>query len=776
MPIENVIINFEIGKDEVTPALDNLELPPEILADFKKLTELIQSGKGTTAELIDTFKKVSSAAIKMGKSVEDAFGAGIKDALEEAGVSLEEFEKALKKANAPAITLKKELRDLKETMARMKAEGKDTGKEFDDLRSRAGKLADAINDANAEIKNAGSDTRNIDNVVGSISALAGGYAAVQGAAALFGSESEGLQKTLIKVNGAMALATGIQQIANGLQKEGALIKLADVIATKSQSAAQYVYAAAVGESTGAMKAFRIALLATGIGAIVFVLYEAAKAMGVFGDNTKETTDRAAELAKGIHDLNTELDANLAALKQSSALQAETLKQRGANEKTLHDQNINSIKQENELILAAAKEKVKLLGFEQYVRNKQDAENLLAIKKLQAESGTASKENQARLDEEVKAVQEVVDAYQKLSENNNAIALKDAQFQTQVILDAAKKRKEALDKAAKDALAQSQETDKNFILAAIERANKEIEQEQIAFDNKQEIEEQKREEIEKTKKAAIDAVAAAAQAGQEAGLKEVEDAKKAEEAKRQERIKTVNTMIELASQIGSVFSALNDLQTSKDTAMIAAQKKRIEEELKAGVITQKQAEAKQKALDKVEREARNRAAEREKKAAVFQAILAIPRAFLKGLEDGGIYLAAVYAALAAVEAGIIASKPVPRFFRGKQDRYEGPGVVADMGSEIVERDGRMFLYTKPTQTYLAATDKVYTADKTRQIMHNTRINTTVRPAQADRFDYDRFAKAIPAAGLHVNIDKDGITEWTKGSLSRTTYMDKRYSSK
>lgn len=776
MPIENVIINFEIGKDEVTPALDNLELPPEILADFKKLTELIQSGKGTTAELIDTFKKVSSAAIKMGKSVEDAFGAGIKDALEEAGVSLEEFEKALKKANAPAITLKKELRDLKEAMARMKAEGKDTGKEFDDLRARAGKLADAINDANAEIKNAGSDTRNIDNVVGSISALAGGYAAVQGAAALFGSESDELQKTLIKVNGAMALATGIQQIANGLQKEGALIKLADVIATKSQSAAQYVYAAAVGTSTGAMKAFRIALLATGIGAIVFVLYEAAKAMGVFGDNTKETTDRAAELAKGIHDLNTELDANLAALKQSSALQAETLKQRGANEKTLHDQNINSIKQENELILAAAKEKVKLLGFEQYVRNKQDAENLLAIKKLQAESGTASKANQARLDEEVKAVQEVVDAYQKLSENNNAIALKDAQFQTQVILDAAKKRKEALDKAAKDALAQSLETDKNFILAAIERANKEIEQEQIAFDNKQEIEEQKREEIEKTKQAAIAAVAAAAQAGEEAGLKEVEDTKKAEEAKRQERIKTVNTMIELATRIGSVFSALNDLQTSKDTAMIAAQKKRIEEELKAGVITQKQAEAKQKALDKAEREARNRAAEREKKAAVFQAILAIPRAFLKGLEDGGIYLAAVYAALAAVEAGIIASKPVPRFFRGKQDRYEGPGVVADMGSEIVERDGRMFLYTKPTQTYLAATDKVYTAGKTRQIMHNTRINTTVRPAQSERFDYDRFAKAIPAAGLHVNIDKDGITEWTKGSLSRTTYMDKRYSSK
>jgi hypothetical protein len=70
-----------------------------------------------------------------------------------------------------------------------------------------------------------------------------------------------LQKSLLKVQGAMALANGVQQVANLLNKDSILI-------TQGQAAAQALYATAVGASTGAMKAFRIALLATGIGAAI----------------------------------------------------------------------------------------------------------------------------------------------------------------------------------------------------------------------------------------------------------------------------------------------------------------------------------------------------------------------------------------------------------------------------------------------------------------------------------------------------------------------------
>ena len=778
---EQVIIEFIPDFTKLDSGLDAVAKTGKVdVSAFKDIQKSIDATANDAQGLVKTFKDVAGASVKMGQSVENAFASGVQDALDEAGVSVNEFADALKKTNPQAVTLKKELQQLKESMARMKAEGKDTGKEFEALRNRAGKLSDAIADANAEIKNAGSDTRNIDNVVGSISALAGGYSALQGATALFGDESEDLQKTLVKVNGAMALASGLQQTVNALQREGALVKLADVVATKAQSFAQSVYASAVGTSTGAMKAFRIAFLAIGIGAIVFVLYEAAKAMGVFGDETKDTADRAADLARNVKTLNDELDNNLNALRRSSALQEEALKQRGATEKQLHTQTISNIKAENELLLKAAQAKVKLLGFEQFVRTKQDAENLLSIKKMAQESGTASKKNQARLDEEVKAVQEVVDAYTKVNQNLDDIEIKSAQFRTQEIIKFNKQRKEALDKLRKETEAGQAEADKNFILGAIARANKEIEQEQIAFDNLQDIEADKRAEYQKTLDAKKKALADGLLAGVEAGIKEVADVKKTEEEKRAEMVKTANQLIDIASKIGSIFGQLGAIQTERDQQLVASKRKAIEEQAKAGIISQKEAEARQKQIDAFEKKARREAAEREKKAALFQAVLAIPQAFLKGLTSApppyGAILGGIAAALAAAEAAIIASKPVPRFFRGKKDRYEGPGEVADMGSEIVERGGRMFLYTKPTQTYLGANDKVYTAAETRQIMHNTNASTTIVKDRTFQFDYDRFAKAIPESGININIDQDGIVVLANKAQSRTRYMDKRYSTK
>ena len=151
--------------------------------------------------------------------------------------------------------------------------------------------------------------------------------------------------------------------------------------------------------------------------------------------------------------------------------------------------------------------------------------------------------------------------------------------------------------------------------------------------------------------------------------------------------------------------------------------------------------------------------------------------MQGLQTGGIYVAAIYAALAALEAGIIASKPIPQFFRGKTGNYEGPGVVADMGSEIVERKGRMYLYTKPTQTYLGATDKVYTASQTRAMLHNTDTGRMqIQQGSSEKFDYAKFGAAIPKNSININIDKDFISESVANGLQTVNYKDRRYSSK
>jgi len=172
------------------------------------------------------------------------------------------LEVGLKDSTAAGTTsAKTRLRELQKTLADMALAGQDGTKAFRDMEREAGKLKDQIGDTQQRIKNLASDTRTIDTFVGAIQGITAGFQIAQGAAALFGAEEEELQKSLVKVQAAMALANGVQQVANLLNKDSILI-------TQGQAAAQALYAVAVGTSTGAMKAFRIALLATGIGAAV----------------------------------------------------------------------------------------------------------------------------------------------------------------------------------------------------------------------------------------------------------------------------------------------------------------------------------------------------------------------------------------------------------------------------------------------------------------------------------------------------------------------------
>jgi hypothetical protein len=172
------------------------------------------------------------------------------------------LEVGIKDSTAQGTTsAKQRLRELQKTLIDMSLAGQEGTKAFKEMEREAGKLKDQIGDTGQRIKNLASDTRNIDTFVSAVQGITAGFQIAQGAAALFGSENEDLQKSLLKVQGAMALATGVQQVANLLNKDSILI-------TQGQAAAQVLYATAVGASTGAMKAFRIALLATGIGAAI----------------------------------------------------------------------------------------------------------------------------------------------------------------------------------------------------------------------------------------------------------------------------------------------------------------------------------------------------------------------------------------------------------------------------------------------------------------------------------------------------------------------------
>jgi hypothetical protein len=220
--------------------------------------------------------------------------------------------------SAGTQSAKQRLREMQKELIAMAEAGQQGTDAFRRLEQAAGELKDEIGDVNQRIKNLASDTKRIDAFVGAVQGIAAGFQIAQGAAALFGDENEDLQKAMLKVQGAIALANGVQQVANLLQKESAVMMGINTAATK-------LYATVVGTATGAMRAFRIALAATGIGAIVVLIGLAADAMGLFSSNTKEAANDQKNLKRSLEDTAGTLEYYERKLKANGATEADLAK-------------------------------------------------------------------------------------------------------------------------------------------------------------------------------------------------------------------------------------------------------------------------------------------------------------------------------------------------------------------------------------------------------------------------------------------------------------------
>lgn len=196
-----------------------------------------------------------------------------------------------------------QLKSLREEMLQLEQTGQRNTDRFRELQAQAGGLADQIGDTQAQIKAMSSDTRTLDTLLGVGQGLAGAFAVAQGAAALFGDENEELQKAMMKVQAALAILNGVQAVANVLNKDSAVM-------VNLNATAQRAYAAAVGTSTGALKAFRLALAATGIGLAVV-------AVGMLAANFDKLS-AAVKGFLGIQDQQTSEEA-MAALNHQLAL-------------------------------------------------------------------------------------------------------------------------------------------------------------------------------------------------------------------------------------------------------------------------------------------------------------------------------------------------------------------------------------------------------------------------------------------------------------------------
>jgi hypothetical protein len=160
--------------------------------------------------------------------------------------------------------LKQELRSIENELNKMAEAGQSGTEAFRKLQQRAGEVKDQVGDTKNAIKALSSDTFRLDAFAQGAQGIAGGFAAAQGAMALFGTENKAVEEAIKKTQGAMALLQGVTAITNILQKDSAFSLM-------FMSKAQAENAVATNVATTATKGFSRALIATGIGAIIVLI-------------------------------------------------------------------------------------------------------------------------------------------------------------------------------------------------------------------------------------------------------------------------------------------------------------------------------------------------------------------------------------------------------------------------------------------------------------------------------------------------------------------------
>jgi hypothetical protein len=122
-------------------------------------------------------------------------------------------------------------------------------------------LKDTLTDLQVRTKLLSSDYVKMDTTVAAIGTGAQAFMGVQSAMVLTGVESEELQKTMVKLQAVQGVSNSISAVTNALNKDA-------ILGIQARIAIEKIQAAAIGTTTGAMKLLRIALISTGIGALV----------------------------------------------------------------------------------------------------------------------------------------------------------------------------------------------------------------------------------------------------------------------------------------------------------------------------------------------------------------------------------------------------------------------------------------------------------------------------------------------------------------------------
>ena len=728
------------------------------------VNEVNKANDAVVASAQESSKEVANAYKSAGKSIAAAFSGN------EVKKALSDQNKAFDQLTSKGKTLTGQLRGLKNELAQLEQSGKGGTAQFRQLTLEAARLEDQIGDTRARVANLASDTFKFDAAVQATQGLAAGFEIAQGAAALFGSESEDLQKALLKVQAATAIANGVQQVANLLLEESAI--KTQLLATK-----EAILTTVVGTSTGALKAFRIALAATGVGLLVIGLIAlvenfdkvkralensipgfktVSNAIGDVVDTIKEWVGASgdAERAGAAFDAATKkqnaaadavvksYERRIAVEKAAGRSTTELEIQRekaviAANEKILKDYRSKS----SEIIQLDEQEKEKAI---QSARDAADAiaeaqNNILIIRteaaKKAADIAAEAAKKQAETELEVaKASRESIN---KLDEQN-------AEFSKNLRLSIEQEYQKELQKLAEDKKKRDEEIAKSF-----ESINEELIDGQINRLKRLEAEEGSTSErriqlIELESKKQIDAIRLTvdekAKADNQIKVIEAETQKAIRDERKKTRDEAIDNALQIANETLELFGniiQIQQIQSQQRIEQIDAASQKELEAIDKSTQTEAEKQRQRDALNlrtqqKIAAE-KTKQAQNEKTLAIFTAVINTAAEVTKNIANP--VLAAITAAAGLAQIAIISSQPIPKFKKG------GP-----VGGRSHEAGG----------TLIEAEKGEYVVNKTSVSKHRKALDAMNTSSQAFKKYIDEKYVRPAIAGYSMNGKRDGIT--------------------
>lgn len=715
--------------------------------------------------------KVLDATVKLAKKNLDQFKPGSKewaefnDQIEKGETLLKALEVVQKTSNKEFKNFKTEVREINEALQKMEEAGLETTDAFTQLATRSAQLTDQIGDTQERIRALASDTANIDAVVEGVGLMASGFQFAAGAEALFGDESEEVQKVLVKLNAIMAITQSIQQAQNFLRGQSILRLKAEAAynavlaaSTRATAATYATLGITVNGTSFAFKALRAAMITTGVGALVVGLGYLVNKMMELSESTKTEAEAQEELNQKMADFKEKLDAvfksNPAEVARSGRLKAiereiKLLEAQGGKEKQLAD--LRKEKADIEIrssmarqatlaeftdVQAEEAEKQKDVANELAVQAINDARKVAEKQKDEAEKAAekkkeiAERNSRALFDIEERRLQGEAEILNRsISETSAQLMFARLAFLTSYI----SKEQEVLrvqmraelsnrnltgaeranieDKYNKqiEKLTQDSEGRKLGIIRDNQNSMREAwaESYQKAEENRK-ADEQRQKEKEDAEIERQDAmVEAAINRSKRLREAEIEETRKTEEAKqriRQLAMQTVDNLLQIVSQ--------------NNNARIEGEIARITELKDKKIITEEEATNRIRGL-------RRKAAADEKKMALFSALLSQSQAVLAVLADKTIpavikpFVLAATIAQAVSQIALIASRPLPQLYRGTKKAKEGIYRTGELGQELLWHKGQAQLLGKRGEevNYIPEGARVFNAVETADILKN-----------------------------------------------------------